>query len=93
MMRINSFDWDERNEDHIAEHGVTIFEVEEAIMFGKPFYQRGREGKYIAYAVTEEGRYLFMVFVVKGGGQIRVISSRDMSEKEKHYYRKRKGVR
>jgi len=92
-MHIHSFDWDEKNENHIAEHGVAIFEVEEVILFGKPFYQRGRENKYIAYGVTEEGRYLFIVFVTKGNGLIRVISARDMAEKEKHYYKKRKGVR
>lgn len=92
-MRINSFDWDEKNENHIAEHGVAIFEVEEVILFGKPFYERSREGKYIAYSVTEEGRYLFIVFVIKDSGRIRVISARDMTEKEKHYYKKRKGMK
>lgn len=92
-MRIHSFDWDEKNENHIAEHGVAIFEVEEAILFSRLFYQRSREGKYIAYGVTEEGRYLFIVFVIKGSGRIRVISARDMAEKEKRYYKKRKGVR
>ncbi len=89
-MRIQSFDWDEKNENHIAEHGVGVFEVEEAILFSRPFYQRSREGKYIAYSVTEEGRYLFIVFVIKGSGRIRVISARDMIEKEKRYYKKRK---
>ena len=92
-MHVFSFDWDGKNENHIAKHGVAIFEVEEAILFGKPFYQRGREDKYIAYGVTEEGRYLFIVFVTKGSGRIRVISARDMAEKEKHYYKKRKGIR
>ncbi|MBU1366639.1 MAG: BrnT family toxin [bacterium] len=92
-MHIDSFDWDEKNEDHIAEHGVAIFEVEETILFSKPFYQRSREGKYIAYVVTKEGRYLFIVFVIKDSGRIRVISARDMSEKEKCYYKKRKGVK
>lgn len=87
-MRIHSFDWDEKNENHIAEHGTAVFEVEEAILFGKPFYQRSREGKYVAYGVTEEGRYLFIVFVIKGGGRIRVISARDMTEKEKRYYKR-----
>jgi len=49
---------------------------------------------YNAYGVTEEGRYLFIAFVViKGPGRIRVITARDMSEKEKHYYKKRKGVK
>jgi len=92
-MHIHSFDWDEKNENHIAEHGIAIFEVEEAILFSKPFYQRSKEGKYIAYAITEEGRYLFIVFVIKDSGRIRVISARDMNEKEKRYYKKRKGVR
>ena len=90
-MHIHSFDWDEKNENHIAGHGVTIFEVEEAILFDRPFYQRSREDKYIVYAVTQEGRYLFIVFVIKDNGWIRVISARDMSEKEKRYYKKKKG--
>ena len=92
-MHIHSFDWDEKNENHIAEHGVAIFEIEETILFGKPFYQRSREGKYIAYGVTEERRYLFMVFVIKGSGRIRIISARDMAEKEKRYYKKQKGMK
>lgn len=87
-MRIHSFDWDNKNENHIAEHGVAIFEVKDAILFTKPFYQRSRENKYIAYSVTEEGRYLFIVFVIRGSERIRVISARDMTEKEKRYYKK-----
>lgn len=92
-MHIHSFDWDEKNENHIAEHGVAIFEAEEVILFSSPFYQRSREGKYIAYGVTEEERHLFIVFVIRGSGRIRVISARDMSEKEKRYYKKRRGIR
>ncbi len=93
MIYIRSFDWDEENEDHIGEHGVSVSEVEEAIVFSKPFYQKSRGGKYVGYAVTEDGRYLLIVFVIKGKGRIRVISARDMREKEKRYYGKRKGVR
>lgn len=92
-MRIHDFNWDEKNEDHIAGHGVSAFEVEEAILLSKPFYQRSREGKYVAYAITEEGRFLFIVFAIKGRGLIRVITARDMTKKEKRYYRKRKGVK
>jgi uncharacterized DUF497 family protein len=33
-MHIHSFDWDEKNENHIDEHGVAIFEIEEAILRG-----------------------------------------------------------
>ncbi len=92
-MHICAFDWDEKNDNHIAEHGVAIFEVEEAILFRKPLYQRSKEGKYIAYSVTGEGRYLFIVFAIKNKNRIRVISARDMNEKERRYYRKKKGVR
>lgn len=92
-MYIHNFDWDEKNENHILEHGVTISEAEEAILLYRPFYQRGRENKYIAYVITGEGRYLFIVFTVKGGGYIRVITARDMTKKEKRYYKKRMGVR
>lgn len=92
-MYIRAFDWDEKNENHIAEHGVAIFEVEEAILFRKPFYQKSRESKYIAYSVTGEGRYLFIVFAIKNRSRIRVISARDMNEKERRYYKKKKGVR
>jgi len=92
-MYICSFEWDEKNESHIAEHGVSVVEVEEVILFHKPFYQKGREGKYIAYGISEEGRYLFIVFVIKSSGKIRVITARNMALKEKYYYRKRKGVR
>ena len=92
-MYIHSFDWDEKNEDHIAEHGISVSEVEEAVLFRKPVYQRTGEGKYIAYAVTEDGRYLFIVFVIKDSARIRVISARDMVGNEKRYYKKRKGIK
>lgn len=90
-MYIRSFDWDERNARHIAKHGASVSEVEEAILFCKPVCQRGKQGKYVGYAVTEDGRYLFIVFGVRGSGRIRVITARDMTEKERRYYRRRKG--
>ncbi|MFC2149247.1 BrnT family toxin [Candidatus Auribacterota bacterium] len=93
LMRIYSFDWDEKNESHIERHGVAIFEIEEVILFHDPLYQRSRDNKYIAYGITEEGRYLFIVFTAKSRGKIRVITARDMVQKERRYYKKRKGVK
>ncbi len=90
-MYIRGFGWDSRNRDHIAKHGVGAAEVEEAILLSRPLYRKSREGKYAAYAVTEDGRHLLIVFAVKGRGWIRVVSARDMSGKERHYYRKRRG--
>ena len=92
-MYIHDFDWDEKNENHIANHGVAVSEVEEAILFGSPLYQKSKKGKYVAYTVTGNGKHLFLVFVVKGSGQIRVISARNMEKKEKRYYKKRREAR
>jgi uncharacterized DUF497 family protein len=90
-MEVRAFEWDEHNAFHISEHGVAIFEVEEGLLFHTPRYQRGREDTYVAYTVTGEGRYLFIVFVLKPAGRIRVITARDMTDKEKRSYKQRGG--
>ena len=89
-MKIYDFDWDEINLEHIAEHDVEDYEVEEVILFNKPIYRKGRKNNYLAYGVTEEGRYLFIVFSTKGHGLIRIITARDMDKKERKYYKKRR---
>jgi len=89
-MRIHGFDWDEQSLEHIARHGVRDYEAEEVILFGKPVFQKSRDGIYVAFGVTQEGRYLLVVFVAKGHGLIGVITARDMTGREKHNYRKRR---
>lgn len=89
-MRINDFDWDYRNIGHIARHNVQDYEVEEVILFDKPIYYKSRDKTFVAYGFTEDGRYLFIVFGVKRRGVIRVITARDMTEREKHNYRRKR---
>ena len=91
-MRIDDFQWDKVNEQHMARHGVSIFEVEEILLFGDPIYQKSREEKFVAFGVTEYGRYLFIVFAFKDKGLIRVVTARDMVDKEKRFWRRKKGV-
>jgi len=90
-VNIRNFEWDQRNEEHIGEHGIAIFEVEESMLYRKPLYVRGREGKYVCYGITEEGRYLFVVFVFKPTGLVRVITARDMTRKDKRFYKRESG--
>jgi uncharacterized DUF497 family protein len=45
---IKDFLWDEENESHIAKHGVTPEEVEEALT-DVPIVFRGRDGLYLAH--------------------------------------------
>ena len=89
-MRIYGFDWDERNLEHISEHGVRDYEAEEAILYGSPIFSRSRNQTRVAFGVTQGGRYLLIVFVKKAHGIIRVITARDMTYREKHNYRKRR---
>lgn len=89
-MYIDNFEWDDSNLGHISYHGIRDYEVEESILFDKPLYLRGRDGRYYVYGVTERGRYLFTVFAVKGAGVIRVITARSMNKREKAYYKERR---
>jgi uncharacterized DUF497 family protein len=88
-MRITRFEWDEGNEDHVARHGVDASEVEEVLRLG-PYVRRGPQDRYLAYGPTADGRFLFVVFVAKAGGSVRVITARDMTRRERAAYRRRK---
>ena len=61
-IRITGFEWDEYNEEHIAEHSVTPDEVE-ACFFNPYILKRKKRGKrrYYLYGQTDGGRYLFIV--------------------------------
>ena len=88
-MRIYVFDWNEQNLGHIAGHSVRDYEVEEVILFGSPTYQKSHDDRYVAFGITQSGRYLSVVFILKEHGMIRVITARNMTNREKHNYKKR----
>jgi len=92
-MRINSFEWDKVNISHIARHNIKPYEVENAVVLNKIFFKKAREGRYVAYSVTNSGAYVMIVFILKKGGKARVITVRGMTDKEKKYYKKRKGAK
>ncbi|MBC7106519.1 MAG: BrnT family toxin [Firmicutes bacterium] len=90
-MRIRGFEWDAGSAGHIEEkHGVTPGEVEE-VFRGGPLLRRGRKGRMTALGRTTAGRYLFVVYVWRPGGKVRVITARDMTLAERRYYRRQGG--
>jgi uncharacterized DUF497 family protein len=50
---------------------------------------RGKDNKYLTYGETDNGRFLFVVWVSRYR-KTRIITARDMTKKEKQFYRKRK---
>jgi uncharacterized DUF497 family protein len=85
------FEWDEGNkEKNWIDHQVTVTESEE-VFFNQPLFvtdstqQNESEDRYYALGQTNMERLLFIVFTIRKK-QIRVISARDMSRKERKVY-------
>ncbi len=87
-MRITRFRWDYENEEHIAEHGVSPEEVEQACRVA-PKVRRGRCGRYLVLGRTEEGRHLLVVLTHLGKGEARPITAREMDSKERALYKRK----
>jgi hypothetical protein len=88
-MEIREFEWDDNNIEHIARHGVFPDEVEDVAFDDDPWIRKGRKGTRYMLGYTVAGRYLFVVYVLKGKGIARVITSMDMDDKTKKLYKKR----
>jgi uncharacterized DUF497 family protein len=90
-LKIEKISWDQETVDHISNHLVSPEEVEE-VLFNEediPLIMRGKEGKYLAYGRTHGGRLLSIVWASKYK-KTKIITARDMTEKEKRFYRRRK---
>lgn len=85
------FEWDEANTlKNWERHRVTPEEAEN-VFFNEPLVVRGdirhssREKRYYALGRTDQERYLFMAFALRGT-LVRVISVRDMNRRERSAY-------
>ena len=83
-------DWDRQNVEHIARHAVQPVDVEEVVFEGKPLTTKGRNELYHVFGETQAGRYLLVVMALLGNQRARVITARDMTKRERQYYRKRR---
>ena len=90
-MKIERTSWDQETVDHISNHSVSPEEVEEVLfnVMSPPLIMRGKEGKYFAYGKTDGGRSLFVVWAAKYR-KTKIITARDMSKKEKLFYKRRR---
>jgi uncharacterized protein len=88
-MEIKTFRWDIESIEHISNHSVRPDEVEEVGFEDEPYVRRGRQNRRYLYGQTFGGRYIFVVFVLTLKSEAKVITARDMDEKEKRLYLKR----
>ena len=86
------FEWDEHNSMHIAEHGLSPEDVEEALVdprrLGTPAYNVAGEERRAVIRATSAGRLRFVV-VTRRGDVVRVAMARDANAWEKKRYRRR----
>jgi uncharacterized DUF497 family protein len=93
LLQASGFEWDEGNIDkNWIKHGVSPAECEQ-MFFNQPFVladdviHSGKEERFYALGRTDANRLLFAVFTIRKK-MIRIISARDMSEKERKAYKR-----
>lgn len=93
IARCSGFDWDGGNLPKIWErHHVIPNECQQVFLnrplFGAPNEKHSdKEGRYYAFGQTDAGRFLAIIFTVRGD-LIRVISARDMNRRERRTWSK-----
>lgn len=88
-MEITEFEWDDDNIEHVARHHISPDEIEGVAFDDEPWVKRGRGQTRYMLGYTVAGRYLFVVYVLKGKGQARVITAMDMDDKTRKLYKRR----
>lgn len=88
-MEITEFEWDDDNIEHVARHHVSPDEVEDVAFDDEPWVKKGRGETCYMLGYTIAGRYLFVVYILKGKGKARVITAMDMDERTRRLYKRR----
>ncbi|BBJ28543.1 hypothetical protein ATHSA_p10033 (plasmid) [Athalassotoga saccharophila] len=84
--------WTKGSIEHIAKHDVMPEEVEEDIFDDKPLFMvSNRDGKDRMYVLcrTLTNRLLFVVITKPVKNQVKIITARDMTDKDIRLYKKR----
>jgi uncharacterized DUF497 family protein len=84
-------EWDAANEGHIARHGVTPEEVEEALTdprrIGAPAYSTEGERRWALLGATGDRRVRYVVYT-RRGDRLRVVTARDATALQRRRYRR-----
>jgi uncharacterized DUF497 family protein len=83
---IAAFDWDDGNVFHIGRHEITPEEAEE-VFDGR--YKAGPSEAICRLRRNLDGRLLFVVFRRLTAGMIRVVTARDMDDRDRRVFRRK----
>jgi len=87
-VRIDSLEWDNYREQHIARHNVEPDEVWEICRDALHLAHAEGNSRYRVYGQTDDGRYLFAILERIRGVTFKPITARDMTDGEKRAYRR-----
>jgi len=93
MNAVAGFDWDAGNLQKCLKHGVTVADIESVfagqVMVSPDPAHSAFEDRFKAIGKTANGRYVFLIFTLRGHSSerlIRPISARFMHQKEIAHY-------
>jgi hypothetical protein len=81
--------WTEESEAHIARHGITPDDVEEALYTRPRWIDSGRDNTTLVWCTTAAGRHLLVVVVDAADGRDYIVTARDMDDDEKASFRRK----
>lgn len=90
VIKVKKLIWDKWNIEHIARHGVTRDEVEEASQ-GEYETLRAKKSRIMLLGLTETGRQISVVLAQKSEDSYYPVTARPSSRKERRYYQQMKG--
>jgi hypothetical protein len=82
------FDWDAANTAHIAEHGITPEEAEEAIQIEPletEIQHHAAEPRVLCFGRTKSGRLLTVLYTERRG-KVRVVTAYEMTKGQQRLY-------
>lgn len=87
LSKIEGFEWDKGNLEHVKKHSVDYRECEQ-VFFNKPLLIREDEKhsqlekRFHALGITDKKRFVFVTFTIRKN-IFRIISARDQNRKER----------
>jgi uncharacterized DUF497 family protein len=84
--RFDLIRWSPGRTLHIARHGVTPEETEEALFDERNQLWRRGDGRYLLYGRTDAGRRLLLVLEDEGEGVAAPVTARDVTDRERRTY-------